>query len=76
MTKVLIDGIANLSLHNNVVRVECLAAGADGKSEPSGTLLIPGAVVGPVLQSLIQGMQELEKKIREQLPTEESGKAD
>jgi hypothetical protein len=65
MSHVLIDGIANLTVSNGVLRVECTAAGADGQSHPSGTLVIPGAVAGQVLQALINGMQELEKKIRE-----------
>jgi hypothetical protein len=49
-----------------VLRVECAAVGANGQQHPSGTLLIPGPVAGHVLQALINGTQELEKKIREQ----------
>ena len=33
---------------------------------PPGPLVIPGAVAGPVLQALISGTQELDKKLREQ----------
>ena len=69
MTQILVDGISNITLHNGVVRIECVAAGPDGKPYPSGTLVIPGAVVGPVLETLIKGTQELDKKIREQAPT-------
>jgi hypothetical protein len=69
MTQVLIDSVSNITFHNGVVRIECVAAGADGKPHPSGTLIIPGAVVGPVLEVLIKGTQELDKKIREQIPT-------
>jgi len=65
MTQILIDGITNISFHNGVLRVECASAGPDGKPQPSGTLAIPGAVAGPVLQALIKGTQELDKKVRE-----------
>ena len=69
MTKILIDGISNITLHNGIVRVECTTVGADGQQHSSGTLLIPGGVAAPVVQALINGMQELDKKIREQTPT-------
>jgi len=66
MTQLFIDGIANISFYNGILRIECATVGSDGKLHPSGTLAIPGAVAGPVLQSLIKGTQELEKKMREQ----------
>ena len=66
MTRILIDVITNITFHNGVVRVECGTVGPDGKANPSGSLLIPAPVTGQVLQALITGMQELEKKIREQ----------
>lgn len=70
MTQVLIDAITNLSIHNGVLRVECGAVGADGQLHSSGTLIIPGAVAAQVLQSLINGTQEIDKKLREQqMPT-------
>ena len=65
MTRILIDVITNITFHNGVVRVECGTVGPDGKANPSGSLLIPAPVTGQVLQALITGMQELEKKIRE-----------
>lgn len=65
MSHVLIDRITNLSVSNGVLRVECAAIGADGKQHPSGTLIVPGPVANQVLQALINGTQELEKKIRE-----------
>jgi hypothetical protein len=65
MTQILIDGITNMSFHGGVMRVECATLGPEGKPQPSGTLFIPGAVAGQVLQTLIKGTQELEKKVRE-----------
>jgi hypothetical protein len=72
MTQILIDGIANISFVGGVLRVECVTVGPDGKPHPSGTLAIPGAVANQVLQALIKGAQELDKKVREhqqQMPT-------
>ena len=46
MTQILIDGIANITLHNGILRIECTAAGADGQPHPSGTLVIPGRHCG------------------------------
>jgi len=66
MTQILVDGISNITFHGGVLRVECATMGIDSKPHPSGTLIIPGPVAGPVLQALIKGMQELDKKMREQ----------
>ena len=67
MTQVLVDGIASISLHNGILRIECTTVGPDGKSHPSGTLVIPGAIAAQVMDTLVNGMQELDKKIKEQL---------
>lgn len=75
MTQILIDAIGNLSIHNGVLRVACMAIGADGKPQPSGTLVIPGASAGQVLNGLIKGTQELEKKLREVQKPGETPKA-
>jgi len=66
MTQILIDSVASLAVHNGVLRIECKSVGPDGQQHTSGSLIIPGAVAGQVLESLIRGTQELEKKLREQ----------
>lgn len=66
MSQIIIDGIAGMTLHNGIVRVECTTVQADGKPHPSGTLIIPGAIAGQVIQGLVNGLQQLDKKIREQ----------
>ncbi len=66
MTNILVDGISSISLHNGILRIECTTVGPDGKPHPSGTLVIPGAIATQVMQALVNGMQELDKKIREQ----------
>ena len=74
MSTILVDGIKDVVFHNGVVRIDCISIGAKGEQHPSGTLLIPGNVTGPVLQSLVNAMQELDKKIRESV-TEQAAKA-
>ena len=66
MALLLIDAIAGLTVHNGVLRIECMAVGPDGQPHPSGTLVIPGAAANQVLNGLIQGTKELDKKRREQ----------
>ena len=75
MTQILIDGIANITLHNGILRIECTAAGADGQPHPSGTLVIPGVIAGQVVQALVNSMQELDKKLREQAEQAAAGQA-
>ncbi len=62
---IVMDRIANVAFVNGMLRVECIAMNAAGQEKPSGTLLIPGNVVAPVIQSLVNAVQELEKKARE-----------
>ena len=69
MTHILVDALANLTVHNGVLRVECTAVGADGKQHPSGVLVIPGAAANQVLNALVSGAKELNQKQREQMPT-------
>ena len=71
MTKMLIDGIRSITLHGNVVRIHCVSVGADGKQEEAGTLLIPGSEVAPIMQTLVNGLQEMQKQIRERTASAE-----
>jgi hypothetical protein len=72
---ILIDAITNLSILNGVVRIECSAVGPDGQQRPSGTMIIPGAAAGAVINALIQGAQQLEKKVQEQQQMPPAGNA-
>ena len=65
MTHLFADSITNMSFHGGVLRVECAAVGPEGKLTPTGVLIIPGPAASQVLQTLIKGMQELDKKMRE-----------
>jgi hypothetical protein len=65
MTKMLIDGIKSITLHGNVVRINCVSVGPDGKPEDAGTLLIPGSEVGGIMQALVNGLQEMQKQLQQ-----------
>ena len=67
MAILLIDGIKDVVLHNGVLRVECVSAVANGQQQPSGTLLIPANIAAPVVQALANALQELDRKMREQM---------
>ncbi|MEZ5787359.1 MAG: hypothetical protein R3D62_13040 [Xanthobacteraceae bacterium] len=62
MTQTLIDHIGRVSLLDGLVRIECLTIAPDGKSQPSGTLLMSGAQAGKTLSGLVKSLQELQKK--------------
>ena len=67
MAQILIDGIKSVTIHNGVLRIDCVAAGPNNEERPSGTLLIPGPLAGQVLSALTKAVQELDKRMREQL---------
>jgi hypothetical protein len=52
-----------------IVSVDCVPAGPNNELRPSGTLLSPGAQAGPVLQALVNAMQELQRKPAAQVLT-------
>jgi hypothetical protein len=74
MTYVLIDAIKAVTFHNGVLRIHCIAVGPNNEEQSSGMLLIPGNQAGAILGSLTQAVQELDKKIREQVQQATAGK--
>jgi hypothetical protein len=65
MTVTLIDGIKAVSLHNNIVRIDCISTGPNNEERLAGTLLIPAIRAGQIVQALTQALQELGNKLRE-----------
>lgn len=65
MSVMLIDRISSISIHNGVLRVDCVAVGPNNEERNSGTLLIPAAQVANVITNLAQATQELDKRLRE-----------
>ena len=70
---IVIDRISNLTVSNGVLRIECVAVNAAGQEKPSGMVLIPANVAGAVVQSLVNGTQELDKKRREAMAASNVG---
>ena len=68
-TNLIVERIANIAVTNGIVRIECVSVNAAGQEKPSGTVLIPANLAGPVVHSLVKGMQELDKKLREAAAT-------
>lgn len=66
MSMILIDRIGAVVFQNNIVRVDCSAAGPNGEERLSGTLLIPASQAATVLQTLVGAAQELDRRLREQ----------
>ena len=62
---IVVERIANMAMMNGILRIECVAVNAAGQERPSGTMLIPANLAGPVVHSLVNGMQEPDKKLRE-----------
>lgn len=65
MTTMLVDNVKAVAFHNGVLRIDCVAVGSNNEEQSSGTLLIPGNMVGPILQALVTASQDLDKQMRE-----------
>jgi hypothetical protein len=65
MTVTLIDGIKAVSLHNNIVRIDCTSTGPNNEERAAGTLLIPAIRAGQIVHALTQALQDLSSKLRE-----------
>ena len=65
MNQILIENIANASLSNGVVRIQCTSTGADGDTQTAGEVLIPVGQYSAVVQSLQNAGQQLEQQMRD-----------
>jgi tetratricopeptide (TPR) repeat protein len=65
--RALIEAIKAITVQNELLRIDCLAAGPNNQDRPSVTLLIPANQAGSILWSLTNAVRKLEKKLREQL---------
>ena len=64
MNQVLIDNIANVTLSNGVVRLECTTTGADGQTQTAAELLIPAGQYSAVVQALQNAGQQLQEQVQ------------
>jgi hypothetical protein len=65
MSLTLIDGVKHVSLHNGILRIDCVCAGPNSEERPAGTLLIPANQVSSVMTALVNAVKELDKRLRE-----------
>ena len=64
MNQLLIDNIANVTLSNGVVRLQCSTTGADGETRTAGEVLIPAGQYSAVVQSLQNAGQQLQEQVQ------------
>ena len=64
-SEILIDDIKAVAVHNGLLRIDCVAVSPNNEERSTGTLLIPGNRASPILRSLTQAVQELDKKMRQ-----------
>jgi hypothetical protein len=59
----IIEGLGQVSFINGVLRVQTMRVGPSGKMEESGTIELPGNVVGDVINLLANAAQGISDKI-------------
>ena len=64
-SEILVDDIKAVTVHNGLLRIDCVAVSPNNEKRSAGTLLIPGNRAGRILRSLTQAVQELDKKMRQ-----------
>lgn len=75
MKSTMIERLGSVSMSAGVVRIQCMATGADGKEKEAVELLIPAASFGQVAGGLQEAGRQLQAKI-EQARKDESGQAE
>ena len=63
MNVIMIEKLGSVSLRNGVVRIQCIATGADGTEQVTGELVVPAVQYGQVAG----GMQAAGKQLQERL---------
>ena len=56
---IMLDRVANVSVHGGIVRIGCNAIGPDGQESPTGVIAIPAGTAGPVITALVKMLQDL-----------------
>ena len=63
--EILVDDIKAVTVHNGLLRIDCVAVSPNNEKRSAGILLIPGNRAGRILRSLTQAVQDLDKKMRQ-----------
>ena len=59
----LIEGLANVTFVNGIMRVQCTSVDPSGKEVNSGVLEIPGASVNKIINGLASSAKAIEDKL-------------
>jgi hypothetical protein len=66
MQPILIEGVQGVSLRNGVVRLQCVAGGADGEDQVAVELAVPANRYDELTAELQNAAQKLRERIQEQ----------
>ena len=67
-----IESLGNATLHNGILRIEGRIRGGDGKDHIAGHLVIPAQNALQITQQLATILQELKKRIDEQVAAQKA----
>lgn len=59
----LIEGLANVTFVNGIMRIQCTSVDPTGKETNSGVLEIPGASVNNIINGLASSAQAIQDKL-------------
>ena len=71
----LVEGLGSITFVNGVLRVQLTSINAEGKFIDAGSLEIPGAKVGDIIQGLANGSQGIIEKLNEKSATNDEQKS-
>ena len=71
----LVEGLGSITFVNGVLSVQLTSINAEGKFVDAGSLEIPGAKVGDIIQGLANGSQGIIEKLNEDSATNDEQKS-
>jgi hypothetical protein len=75
MNFMMVEKLGAVSMRGGVVRIQCMAIGADGKEQVTGELLIPAVQYGQVAGGMQAAAKQLNEKIEEARKEQEEAPA-
>lgn len=75
MNILLVEKLGVVSMRNGVVRIQCIATGADGKDQVTGELVIPAIQYGMVAGGMHAAGKQLQEKLEQARAAQEANKA-
>jgi hypothetical protein len=65
METILIEKLGSVSMRGGLVRVQCMATGADGEERVSGEMVIPAVAFGQIAGGLQAAGKQLQERIEQ-----------